>query len=242
MKTLTTFLLLFLLNSEMLYAAPLKKLQVYYGPSLFKYTLNSDQFEAQIPLTTGQTYAINYAYQENDSVIDHRLEWQQSNHELSVPSSLTPSTIKARLIKVNYKAVSTGEKTNFGAGYSFYKLAADETTPNIILESYESHNLDLYAERKVWHESDLAVLLFADFEIPFIKKEIGTNTGFNPSSYSLHAGYVAKYLLNDAWSILQKTEYTFDSTTFDGQGNRGTLNAKEKTDRFQFLLGAGYDF
>lgn len=239
-KIFPSLLLLIYLDSAN--ATGIQKLQAYFGPSFFQYTLSSDQFAADQPNSTGQAYLLNYSYQNEDSLLEHRFSLLNSSHNLSVPSSLSPSSIRTTQTKLNYKMVSSRENFNLGAGYSFYKNKTDETTPNILISSSESQAIDLFLERYVWHKSNLAVQIFADFELPFIKKELGTNTGFNPRSYTVHLGYTAKYLFNDVWSVVQRSEYTFDSTRFDGSGNRGTLNAKEKSQRFQFLLGAGYDF
>lgn len=242
MKKSLLLLSLLLLNFELAHAEATHKLQLYYGPSLFDYNLESDQFTAQQPTATGYAYMLNYSYQNDESTIEHRFSLLKSIHDLSVPASLSPSSINTSQTRLNYKLVATAEKNSAGIGYSFYKIMTDETTPNILLSSSESQAIDLFIERSVWHKSNLSVNIFADLELPFIKKELGTNTGFNQRSYSVHLGYAAKYLLNDVWSVVQKSEYTYDTTSYDGQGNRGTLNAKEKSQRFQFLLGAGYDF
>ncbi|MES2801971.1 MAG: hypothetical protein V4654_05725 [Bdellovibrionota bacterium] len=241
MKKIFLFLLL-VFKIDYVQATAIHKVQIYYGPSLFKYSLDSDQFNAQQPIAAGQAYAISYSYQDFESTTQHRFSLLKSNHNISVPASLSPSSIHTDQTKLNYKFIAAKENYNVGAGYSFYKVTADETAPNILLSSSESHAIDFYIERSVWHKSDLAVHIFADFELPFIKKELGTNTGFNQHSYNIQLGYVAKYLLNDVWSIAHKSEYSIESTSYDGQGNRGTLNAKEKSEKFQFLLGAGYDF
>ena len=241
MKKIVLILLL-AFNADLAQAITAHQLQAYYGPSLFKYSLHSDQFSAKQPMAAGQAYALNYSYQDANSTTAHRFALLQSSHKISVPNSLSPSSINSHQTKINYKFVTTFEKFNIGAGYSFYKFTADTTTPNILLNSSESHAIDFYLEKSIYHKSDLAVHIFADIELPFIRKELDANTGFNQTSYIIHFGYAAKYLLNDAWSIIQKSEYSLDTTSYDGQGNRGTLNAKEISERFQFLLGAGYDF
>lgn len=242
MKNIFLCLLLLGLNQATAQAAAEQKLQVYYGPSLFKYNLSSEQFSAEQPIASGQAYQINYSRQNYESTAEHRFSLLNSSHNITAPSSLSPSAIKTSQTKLNYKFILSTENYNVGGGYSFYKVKADDTTPNILLSNSESHALDLFIEHSVWHKSDFSVHLFADLELPFIRKELGTNTGFNQTSYNVHLGYQAKYLLNDVWSIVQLSEYAVDSTSYDGQGNRGTLNAKEKYERFQFLIGAGYDF
>lgn len=242
MKKIFLLLSLLLLNFELAHADATHKLQIYYGPSLFDYNLDSDQFKNQQPSVTGSAYMLNYTYQDDKSTIEHRFSLLKSTHNLSVPVSLSPSSINTIQTRLNYKLVIEAEQNSAGIGYSFYKNMTDETTPNILLSSSESQVIDFFIERSVWHNSNLSVHIFADLELPFIKKELGTNSGFNQRSYTVHLGYAAKYLVNDVWSVVQKTEYTYDATSYDGQGNRGTLNAKEKSQRFQFLLGAGYDF
>lgn len=239
-KIFSSLLLLICINSAN--AASIQKLQVCFGPSFFQYTLKSDQFAADQPNSAGQAYLFNYSYRDEASPLEHRLSLLNSKHNLSVPSTLSPRSIRVTQTVLNYKLVLSRENFNLGAGYSFYKNKADETTPNILISNSEFQAIDLFTERSVWHRSNLAVQVFAELELPFIKKELGTNTGFNPRSYTVHLGYTAKYLFNDVWSVVQRSEYTFDSTRYDGSGNRGTLNAKEKSQRFQFLLGAGYDF
>lgn len=232
----------FAFNAIIVHAAPLQQLQVYYGSSLFKYKLSSDQFRATKPITAGSAFAIDYSYQDADSPTSHRFSLFQSSHNFSVPASLSPSSINSRQTKLNYKFVTTSDLFNFGVGYSFYRFEADATTPNTILNSSESHAVDLYLEKNIYDKSDLKFNLFSDLELPFIRKEYQNNTGYNQVSYIVHLGYNLKYVLNDAWSIQQKSEYVIDVASYDGQGNRGTLNAKEVSERFQFMLGAGYDF
>lgn len=242
MKNLILLLSLLFIKTETVYAEAAQTLQVFYGVSLFEYNLESDQFKANQPMATGQAYMVNYSYQNTESPMEHRFSIFKSAHDLSAPTSLSPSTINATQTHANYKIITTGEQTRIGFGYSFYKMQADETSPNILLTNSESQAIDLYVERSIWHKFNLSVSTFADLELPFIKKEFGTNSGFNQHSYTLHLGYNAKYLFTESWSVVQKSEYIFDSTSYDGQGSRGTLNAKEKSQKFQFLLGAGYDF
>ncbi len=242
MKKIFLFSLLLTFNFNLAQANTVHKLQAFYGASLFKYSLASDQFNAEQPISAGNAFLLNYTYQNDESTQEHRVSLANANHKLSVPSSLTPSSINSQQTKLNYKLVANLENINVGAGYSFNKITAGETTPNILIASSELHAINLFIEKNVWHQSNLSVHVFTDLELPFIKKELTSNTGFNQNSYNIHLGYVAKYLLNDIWSILQKSEYSFESTSYDGQGSRGTLNAEEKFQRFQFLLGAGYDF
>lgn len=234
--------LLLSINCCVAFADSTQKLQAYFGASLFKYNLTSEQFGADQPMNDGQAYRINYSYQKHDSRNEHRLSWFNTSHDIPVPASLTPSNINYSQTKLNYRYVLNTDMINYGLGYSFQKVEAGATTPNILIGSFEAHTVTAYLEKTVLQKYDFSLQLFAALKLPVSRKELGTNTGFNQTSYTSQFGYIAKYLLNDAWSVVQETEYSLTTTSFDGQGNRGTLNAKEKNQNITILVGAGYDF
>ena len=242
MNTKPLLPILILMNCSWAFAESSQSLQAYFGASSFKYNLSSEQFSVDQPMNNGQAVRINYSRQNFNSNTEHRLGWFKTENEISVPASLSPSVVNYRQSKLQYRYIINSELLGYGAGYSFQKVDAGTTTPNMLIGSYEAHSVAAFIERTVWHKSDFSFQLFASLELPVIRKELGTNTGFNQSSFTTDIGYAAKFLLNESWSIVQTSEYSLTTTSFDGQGNRGTLNAKEKHQYINILLGAGYDF
>lgn len=221
---------------------PRTYLEFSSGPLSQSFVMESPTLSANLAKQTGLQVSVLGSYQFSNSsfFLQSELVYQQASYEGIVGYSPNSLDVKQHALRVlpGY-TLWEHEKSRFDVlvGWGYHDRILQQTSPNVVLSSYENHGPVVGINGNWAASSRFSVFGSGSFSTVTGHNEKSVRSGVFLEGQRLNLGAGLSYAVGQDYEVFAGVQYSAEQIQFSGSDQRGLQNIKERADAIAFPLG-----